>query len=102
MITITTQYGTLNTMLNRLDRPLYSEAVYGIMKMNTMMDAAIFRLFEPKRFSKKSGIVLVSRCLVMIRVRRPRISHARSEPMNALPRPTQVLARPKFHPNCPA
>jgi hypothetical protein len=38
----------------------------------------------------------------MIRVRLPRISHARSEPIKAFPKPIHVEAIPKFHPNCPA
>ena len=71
-------------------------------KMKTIKDAAIFNPFEKKRFSKKSGMVLLESFCVMMRVRLPKMTHARSEPINAFPRPIQVEARPKFHPNCPA
>ena len=38
--------------VNNLDRPLNSEAVYGIKKMNTMIAAANFKAFESKRLPK--------------------------------------------------
>ena len=38
----------------------------------------------------------------MIRVRRPSTAQARSDPMNAFPRPIQVEASPYFQPNWPA
>ena len=38
----------------------------------------------------------------MIRVRLPKITQARSEPIKALPIPIQVDAIPNFQPNCPA
>ena len=47
-------------------------------------------------------MVAEPRCCVMILVLLPRIVQARSEPMKAFPNPIQVLARPNFHPNCPA
>ena len=54
------------------------------------------------RVPKKSGMVLLERCWVMIRVRRPKMSQASRDPIKALPRPIQVDARPKFQPNWPA
>ncbi len=63
---------------------------------------AIWSALDSKRLPKKSGIVRESSFCVMTRVRRPRTSHARSEPMNALPRPIQVADRPYFQPNWPA
>ena len=70
--------------------------------MKMMIDAAIFRDFASKRFSKKSGIVALCRCCVMTRVRRPRMTQAIREPMRALPMPIQVEAMPNFQPNWPA
>jgi len=67
-----------------------------------MIDAAIFRELLWKRSPKNCGIVAESRCCVMIRVRRPRITHARREPIRALPIPAHVAAIPKRQPNCPA
>ena len=70
--------------------------------MKVMTDAATLRPGERNLEPKKSGIVRLDRCCVMILVRLPSISHASSEPMKALPRPIQVDAIPKFQPNCPA
>ena len=70
--------------------------------MKIIMEAAIFRDVALNRFSKKSGIVALDRCCVMIRVRRPRMTQAISEPIRALPMPTQVAAIPNFQPNWPA
>ena len=70
--------------------------------MKTMTDATTFIGTESNRLPKKSGMVLASICWVIIRVRRPSMFHARSEPIKAFPKPAQVLERPKFHPNCPA
>ena len=64
--------------------------------------AAVRSLSLSYRVPKKSGMVLLERCWVMIRVRRPRMSQASSDPMKAFPRPIQVEARPKFQPNWPA
>ena len=64
-----------------------------------MTAAAIFSALESYRFIKKSGMVAVSRCWVMTRVRLPSTFHASSEPMKALPRPIHVEAIPNFHPN---
>ena len=72
------------------------------MKMKMMMEAMTFREEEPKRFSKKSGMVALPRCCVMMRVRRPSTTQASREPITAFPRPTQVEAMPKRQPNCPA
>ena len=72
------------------------------MKMKIIMEAATFREGALKRFSKKSGMVALERCWVMMRVRRPRMTQARSEPIMALPIPTQVEAIPNFQPNWPA
>ena len=57
-------------------------------------EAASLSEGEPKRLAKKSGIVAESRCCVMMRVRRPRTAHARSEPTSALPMPAQVALMP--------
>ena len=70
--------------------------------MNTIIDATILRVLEPNLFPKKSGIVLASKCCVMTRVLLPKMFHARSEPINALPKPAHVLDKPKFQPNCHA
>ena len=70
--------------------------------MKMMTDAAIFRDGAEKRLPKKSGMVALERRCVMIRVRRPRMTQAISEPMMALPMPTQVAAMPNFQPNWPA
>ena len=67
-----------------------------------MTDAITFMFTESKRFPKKSGIVLASRCWVMILVLLPRIFQAIRDPIKAFPRPAQVADIPKFHPNCPA
>ena len=67
-----------------------------------MAEAAIFSDREPKRLPKNSGMVALSRCWVMIRVRRPSTAQASSEPRMALPMPAQVAATPYFQPNCPA
>ena len=63
-------------------------------KTNMMAAAMSFREGLPKRLAKKSGIVAESRCWVMMRVRRPRTAHARSDPMRALPMPAQVAEIP--------
>ena len=65
-------------------------------------DAASFRDLEPKRAPKNSGMVALSRCWDIIRVRRPSTAQASREPNTALPMPAQVAAMPYFHPNCPA
>ena len=70
--------------------------------MQVIAEAAIFRACESKRAPKKSGIVLLERCCVMILVLLPSTVHASSEPMNALPRPIHVDERPKVQPNWPA
>ena len=62
-------------------------------------EAASFRAFELKRLWKNWGMVALSRCWVMTRVRRPRNAQAISEPSNALPMPAQVAAMPYFQPN---
>ena len=71
------------------DTPLYAEA-------------ASFNALLSYRFPKKSGIVADSSFWLMTRVLLPRTTHARRLPINALPSPIQVDARPYFHPNCPA
>ena len=65
-------------------------------------EATIFSAEESKRFSKNAGMVAAFIAFVMIRVRLPRITQARSEPIKAFPRPIQVEARPYLQPNCPA
>ena len=67
-----------------------------------MAEAASFRLREPKRRPKNSGMVALLRCWVMMRVRRPSTTQASREPSRALPMPAQVAAMPYFQPNCPA
>ena len=67
-----------------------------------MAEARSLSFLLPKRLPKNSGMVALSRCWLMIRVRRPSTAQARSEPKRALPMPTQVAATPYFHPNCPA
>ena len=81
---------------------MYKDAVYGIRKMNTMTDAVTLSGTLSNLLPKKSGIVLASTCCVIIRVLLPSTFHASNDPINAFPSPAHVLARPKFHPNCPA
>ena len=76
--------------------------MYGIKKINTITDAATFKGVELNLFPKKSGIVFASTCCVITLVLLPNTFHASKEPMNAFPKPAQVDASPKFHPNCPA
>ena len=52
-----------------------------------------------KRLPKNSGMVALSRCWVMTRVRRPSTAQASREPRKALPSPAQVAAMPYFQPN---
>lgn len=70
--------------------------------MKMMTEAAIFRDLLPKRLPKNSGMVALSRCWDMMRVRRPSTAQASREPSRALPMPAQVAAMPYFQPNCPA
>ena len=91
-----------NAIPKRRESPLYSDAVYGMRNMKIMIDAISLRPGLPKRLAKKSGIVAESRCCVMMRVRRPSIDHASSEPMRALPMPAHVADMPYLQPNCPA
>ena len=70
--------------------------------MKIITAEAVFRCFEPYLFSKYSGIVDASRYFDMVRVRLPRMTHASSEPMTALPMPIQVAEAPYDQPNCPA
>ena len=67
-----------------------------------MMEAPILSPLLSKRLPKNSGMVAELRCWVIMRVRLPRITHASSEPIKALPMPIQVDAMPNFQPNCPA
>ena len=83
-----------NAMPKSRERPLYSEAVYGMRNTKMIAAAASLSAGLPKRFAKKSGIVAESRCCVMMRVRRPRTAHARSEPISALPMPAHVADSP--------
>ena len=102
-ITITqTEYGISNAIPKSLDKPLYTDAVYGTRKMNAIADAVILSALLSKRVPKKSGIVLEFRCCVMTFVRLPKMTQASKLPIKAFPRPIQVDARPYFHPNCPA
>ena len=71
-------------------------------KTKMIADAASFRDLEPKRAPKNSGMVALSRCWVMTRVRLPSTAQASREPMKAFPSPAQVAAMPYFQPNCPA
>ena len=72
------------------------------MKTKVMTDAAILSEGLPKRSPKNWGIVAAPKCWVMMRVRRPSTTQAKSEPSSALPMPIQVEAMPNFQPNCPA
>ena len=60
--------------------------------------------YAPKNFAaqteeaKQQALSLIH----ILRVRRPRSIQANMLPMKALPSPTQVVATPKFQPNCPA
>ena len=83
-----------NTSPNKLDKPLYNDAVYGIKKTNTINDAITLSGVDKNLFSKKSGIVFASNDCVIIRVLLPRIFHARSEPIKALPSPAHVADIP--------
>ena len=67
-----------------------------------MTEAATFRARLLKRSPKNCGIVAESKCCVIIRVRRPRTTHANSEPISAFPMPAQVAAIPYYQPNSPA
>ena len=71
-------------------------------KRKVTAEAASLRARLSKRLPKNSGMVALSRCWVMTRVRRPSTAQASSEPKKALPSPAQVAAMPYFHPNCPA
>ena len=68
-------------------------------KIKMIIDAITFIGTESNLLPKKSGMVLTSRCCVMILVLLPRIFHAKSDPIKAFPSPAQVDANPKFHPN---
>ena len=70
--------------------------------MNIITDAPIFNALLPNRSPKNCGIVAEFRCWLIILVRRPRTTHARSEPIIALPMPAHVAEMPYFHPNWPA
>jgi len=70
--------------------------------MKRIMDAPIFNADELYREPKNSGMVALFKWCVIMRVRRPRITHGISEPMKALPKPTHVAAVPNLQPNCPA
>ena len=67
-----------------------------------MAEAASFSRRLSNRLPKNSGMVALSRCWVMMRVRRPSTTQASREPRKALPSPAQVAAMPKRQPNCPA
>ena len=71
-------------------------------KIKMITEAATFSFWEPNRLPKNSGIVALSRCWVIMRVRRPSTTQASREPSRALPMPAQVAAMPYFQPNCPA
>ena len=64
-----------------------------------MTAAAILSALLSKRFPKKSDMVAVFKCRVMIRVLLPRRFQASKEPIKALPKPIQVDATPNFQPN---
>ena len=67
-----------------------------------MIEETIFIDLLRYRFSKNSGMVAASKCLVITRVRRPSTTHASRLPITALPMPIQVAEMPKFQPNYPA
>ena len=49
-------------MRNSLDNPLNKEDVYGIIKMNVIVDDMIFIVLDSNRWPKYSGIVLEPKC----------------------------------------
>ena len=67
-----------------------------------MAEAASFSFLLPNRRPKNSGMVALSRCWDMMRVRRPSTTQASREPRKALPNPAQVEAMPNRQPNWPA
>jgi hypothetical protein len=91
-----------NAIWNIRDKPLYSEAVYGMRKMKIII-AATKRIFcELYLVPKKSGIVELWSPCVILRVRLPRIIHGSKLPRTALPSPIHAAEIPNFQPNCPA
>ena len=72
------------------------------LELARINEAAVRSAGEQYRLAKKSGMVALSRCLVITRVRRPSTTQASRLPIRALPRPIQVAATPKFQPNWPA
>ena len=72
------------------------------MNMKRIIAATTLRALLSYLFSKNSGIVAACRWFVITLVLLPRITHAISEPMRALPRPIQGADIPKFQPNWPA
>jgi len=70
--------------------------------MNIITEAPIFNGLLPNLFPKYCGMVAESRCWLIILVLLPSTTHARSEPIIALPIPAQVAAMPYFQPNWPA
>jgi hypothetical protein len=87
---------------NIRDNPLYTLAVYGIKNKNTTNAENIRIAADLYRDPKNSGIVALSKCLDITRVRRPKTSHASSDPIIALPNPIQIADTPYAHPNLPA
>ena len=71
-------------------------------KMKMMAEAHSLRLWLSNRLPKNSGMVALSRCWVITRVRRPSTTQASRDPRKALPSPAQVAATPYFQPNWPA
>jgi len=53
--------GTPKAIEKSRERPLYSDAVYGTIKINTMIEAPIFKAGEKYRLPKNSGIVALPR-----------------------------------------
>ena len=68
--------------------------MYGMRNTKMIAAAASFSAGLPNRLAKKSGIVAEFRCCVMMRVRRPRMAQASSEPISALPMPAHVAEMP--------
>ncbi len=87
-------YGILNAILKSLERPLYTDAVYGIKNMNTITADAVLSPFESYLFSKNSGIVDALRCFDIFLVLSPSRTHARALPIRAFPTPIHDEAMP--------
>jgi len=95
-------YEILKLTSKRCPSPLKTDAEYGIKNINIMTAANILIYLPSKRSIKNSGMVITSKFWVIILVRLPSTSHAKSEPNSALPTPIQTASSPYTQPNLPA